>query len=139
MRIDLLLTNREAHNRSTRIGRSIWAYICPHNPQQEERHFQKISFVKIGFLPSEKRSTLQGNNLAPEGANSFLSVENPFQKELCLQEGKEEEKTVVFLVKYDENKSSKCIQFLLSLFLNDACHLINRRVIQTGKRKTVSD
>ena len=43
------------------------------------------------FLPlSEKGSTLNGKNLLPKGANSFLLVKTPFQKDLGLQKTKQE-------------------------------------------------
>ena len=52
--------------------------------------------IKIVLPPSEKGSTLKGNNLLPR-ANYFLSEWTPYQKELGLLESKQEVTKVPFL------------------------------------------
>ena len=66
----------------------------------QQCYVNRNNFSKLSYLPSEKKSALEGKNLLPVVAltptgSNFLS----FQKGLGMQEGKQEVTKVVSLVK----------------------------------------
>ena len=79
--------------------------------------FKSYNSASGFWLPAEKWSTLQGKNLLPKGAKSFL-VEWPFQKWLVLLESKQEGTKDVFLAKIAENLP--CV----SSFLKNGCSCV---------------